>query len=99
MIQTYKQFVDAEYTSLRAEYPEADPKEVRDLVEGPSRRQDWVDAVTLAMRSGTPSRQQWPHIVRELGSMYIWRRVFHDEPGADARYMAAGLLLHLFAEE
>ena len=93
MILTYQQFMDQEYVSLRAEYPDAEPKEIREMVQGASRRQDWVDDVTARMRIGTPSRQQWPHIVRELGAMYIWRRVFHDAPGTDARYLAAGLVL------
>jgi hypothetical protein len=93
MIQTYQQFKASEYASLRAEYPDADVSDIHEMVDGACRRQDWVDATTEAMKSELPSRQQWPHLVSELSPLYIWRRVFHDSPGADARYLASGLIL------
>jgi hypothetical protein len=92
-MDTYAQFKDRELRELRAEYPDADSETLNDMVNGINRRQKWVEAVTAAMREGTPNRQQWPHIVRELGPLYIFRRVFHDAPGSAERYLAAGLVL------
>ena len=98
MIRTYRQFVDEEYRALRAEYPDAAPADLREMVEGPSRRQDWVDEVTKAMREGTPTPQQWIVLKHELGTDYIARRVFHDEPASAGRYLAAGLYLRYLKE-
>lgn len=93
-MKTYRQYVEAEYKSLRKEYPDAEPKVLREMVEGPNRRQDWVDYITKEMRVGTPTPQQWVALKKELGVDFIARRVFHDEPDSCGRYLKAGLYLH-----
>jgi hypothetical protein len=92
-MQTYRQFVAAEYWTLRREYPDASPHDCSEIAGSLQRRSEWVAAVTAEMRTGTPTRRQWPRLLAELGAEYIARRVWHDAPGSADRYLAAGLML------
>ncbi len=92
-IRTLCQFRSDEYLRLREEYPDASREDCHQIAYGPSRRQDWVDEVTEAMKVEVPTAHQWNSLLRDLGPEYIARRVFHDAPDTPARYLAAGRLL------
>ena len=90
---TYRQFVAREYWTLRREYPDASPADCREIADSLQRRTEWVESTTAEMRTGTPTKRQWPRLVAELGTDYISRRIFHDAPDSAARYLRAGLIL------